>query len=203
MGTADDAPWDNAALLFKWGKENGEEDDSYKKGEVADASGHHKRANANYTGTSLVERELDYGLALYCVECGFGGEATLWGEMEVDMGFFSIDVSKAQAGFKANMRAGLNLGMEAYVQYEKEWEKTLAKIPIGGFHVPLLITVGPFVSVSIEAKAGISATGTLLIGAIAVWDSVDVLIDLKTSSNSHVTSLVPRFVYLSYRSYVY
>jgi hypothetical protein len=182
-------------LLFKWGKENGEEDDSYKKGEVADSSGHHKRWNTNDTEEALARRELDYGLALYCVECGFGGEATLFGELEVDIEILppSISVSKAQAGFNANMRAGLNLGMEAFVKYEKEWEKTLAKIPLGGFHVPLVITVGPFVSVGIEAKAGISATGTLLIGATAVWDDVDVLIDLKNSGNSHVTGLVPRF----------
>ncbi|KAL5383437.1 hypothetical protein PMIN06_005727 [Paraphaeosphaeria minitans] len=77
IGEAEDAPWEKAALLWKWGKEGGEEDDSYKKGEVASDSGHHKRSNL----TMLDKRELDYGLALYCVECGFGGSAKIWGEI--------------------------------------------------------------------------------------------------------------------------
>ena len=189
LGIDDDAPWDNAALLFKWGKEGGEEDGAYKKGEVADPNGHHKRSNV----TDLAKRELDYGLALYCVECGFGGSATIWGQLDVDIGFFTLDVTTAQVGFNANFKAGLNLGMEAYVKYEKEWEKELAKIQLGGFEIPLLFYIGPFVSLSVEAKAGISATGSLLIGAAVAWDTVEIVLDLLHSDGSHANGLVPRF----------
>jgi len=183
----DDAPWDNAALLAKWSKAGGEEDDSFKKGEVADPNGHHKRSNV----TELAKRELDYGLALYCVECGFAGSATIWGEL--DWGVLD-GVTKAQAGFNANFKAGLYLGMQAYVKYEKEWEeKQLARINFGGFSIPFLASVGPFVSLSVEAKAGISATGTLLIGAAVAWDDIDILLDVINTGNSHVNGLTPRF----------
>jgi hypothetical protein len=186
LGVDDDAPWDNAALLFKWGKEGGEEDDSFERGEKADPNGHHKRSNV----TDLARRELDYGLALYCVECGFGGEATIFGQLD----FSLIDgIETAQVGFAASFKAGLNLGMEAYVKYEKEWEKELAKIQLGGFEIPVLLYIGPFVSLSVEAKAGISATGSLLIGAAVAWDNVDIVLDLLHSESSHANGLVPRF----------
>jgi hypothetical protein len=189
LGIDDNAPWDNAALLLKYSKDGGEEDASWKKGEVADPNGHHKRSNV----TDLAKRELEYGLALYCVECGFAGSATIWGELDVDIGFFTLDVTTAQVGFGAQFKAGLNLGMEAYVKYEKEWEKELAKIQLGGFEIPLLLYIGPFVSLSVEAKAGISATGSLLIGAAVAWDNVDIVLDLLHSDGSHANGLIPRF----------
>ena len=188
LGVDDDAPWDNAALLAKFGKAGGEEDDSFSHGEVADPNGHHKRSNE----TDLAKRELDYGLALYCVECGFEGSATVYGDIEFEfLPFPSIE--KAQVGFQASFKAGLNLGMEAYVKYEKEWEKQLARIPIGGFTIEDLADIGPFVSLSVEAKAGISATGSLLIGAAVAWDDVDIVLDLLDSGGSHVNGLIPRF----------
>jgi hypothetical protein len=187
LGIDDEAPWDNAALLAKFGKAGGEEDDSFAHGEVADPNGHHKRSNE----TDLAKRELDYGLALYCVECGFGGSATISGEIIFE--FFPPGIEKAQVGFNANFKAGLNLGMEAYVKYEKEWERELANIPLGGFSIPTLADIGPFVSLSVEAKAGISATGSLLIGAAVAWDDIDIVLDLLDSGDSHVNGLTPRF----------
>lgn len=187
LGVDEDAPWDNAALLAKWSKAGGEEDESYKKGEVADPNGHHKRS---FNETELAKRELEYGLALYCVECGFAGSATIWGELSWEL---FEGVTTAQAGFNANLKAGMNLGMVAYVKYEKEWEKQLARFNVGGFSIPALASVGPFVSLSVEAKAGISATGSLLIGAAVAWDNIDILLDVLNSGNSHVNGLRPRF----------
>jgi cell division septation protein DedD len=187
LGIDDEAPWDNAAPLFKWSKAGGEEDSSWKEGEVADPNGHHKRSNE----TDLAKRELDYGLALYCVECGFGGSATIWGSIEFD--FLALSIETAQVGFQASFKAGLNLGIEAYVKYEKEWEKELARIPLGGFSIPVIADIGPFVSLSVEAKAGVSATGSLLIGAAVAWDDVDIVLDLLDSGGSHVNGLTPRF----------
>ncbi|KAF4980569.1 hypothetical protein FZEAL_3448, partial [Fusarium zealandicum] len=191
MGPADDAPWDNAALLFKWGKDGGEADDSYAKGEVADPNGHHKRWNES----ALAERALDYGLALYCVECGFAGSATIRGEIDASVKILPpfVEVDTVQAGFDATFKAGLNLGMQAFVKYEKEWEKELERIPLGGFSIPLLVDIGPFVSLSVQAKAGIEATGSLLIGAAVEWDNIDVTLDLLDGQNSHANGLIPTF----------
>lgn len=196
LGADEDAPWDNAALLWKWGKAGGEEDDSYKKGEVAnkEGGGHHKREynQTELAERGLTERELDYGLALYCVECGFSGEATIWGEIDASILFFELNT--VQAGFRAEFHAGVNIGMQAFVKYEKSWEKDIFKIFLpGGFSIPLLVDVGPFISVGVEAKAGIEATGTLLVGADINWDDIDVMIDLLDSGNSHARGFKPRF----------
>ncbi|KAL5383438.1 hypothetical protein PMIN02_009604 [Paraphaeosphaeria minitans] len=85
--------------------------------------------------------------------------------------------------------------MEAFVKYEKEWEKELARIPLGGFAISGLVEVGPFVSLGVEAKVGIEATGELLIGAGVEWDNVDIMLDLLDSGNSHANGLVPQFVH--------
>ncbi|KAM0245967.1 hypothetical protein ACHAQJ_010402, partial [Trichoderma viride] len=192
LGTDPDAPWPNAAPLEQWGKEGGEEDDSYEKGEVASPTGHHKRSNeTSLSAPALATRDLDYGLALYCVECGFGGSATIWGEMDASLWTFSIDT--LQVGFNANFEAGLNLGMEAFVKYEQEWSKELGRIDLGGFEIPLLVDVGPFISVSVDAEVTIDATGTLLIGASVSWDNIDIMLDLLDSSNSHANGLSPSF----------
>ena len=114
----DDAPWDNAALLFKWGPEGGEPDDSYEKGENSKPNGHHKRSNVTDLATrDLDNRDLDYGLALYCVDCGFSGTATIWGSLYVEVDILppSISLTTLQAGFDATFQAGLNLGLEALI----------------------------------------------------------------------------------------
>lgn len=130
LGTDDDAPWENAALLAEWGSEGEEEDDSFEKGEVASSDGHHKKRSTN--GTSLQERDttLEYGLKLYCVECGFGGQADLWSYIDVGLDPFEDDfgLNTLQCGLDLSMVAGFALGFYAFVDYEKEWEKELGRI---------------------------------------------------------------------------
>ncbi|KAF5646099.1 uncharacterized protein FTJAE_2188 [Fusarium tjaetaba] len=184
LGTDEDAPWPNAAKLIAWGSEGGEEDDSYKKGEVADPNGHHKR----WDNATLPERDLSYGLILYCVECGFGGKASLTGTIEASL---IHGITKAQIQFNAQFKAGLNLGLEAFVTYEKEWTYPVAEFSPWNFGIPLLCTVGPYIGLDVQAGITIEATGTLLIGASVEWENIDILIDLLDSSNSHSNGLTP------------
>ncbi|KAL4727835.1 hypothetical protein ACLX1H_004524 [Fusarium chlamydosporum] len=185
LGTDEDAPWENAAKLIEWGSEGGEADDSYAKGEVADPNGHHKRGG-NY---SLVERDLSYGLALYCVECGFGGSASLTGAISG----YPTGLDEAYIGLKAQFKAGLNLGLKAFVKYEKEWSKDLVDFPLASFGILGIADVNPYIGVSIEAGLEISATGTLLIGASVEWDNIDIMVDLLDGDKSHSNGLSPVF----------
>ncbi|KAM0316190.1 hypothetical protein ACHAPQ_011396 [Fusarium lateritium] len=185
LGTDDDAPWDNAANLFSWGSEGGEADDSYAKGEVSDPNGHHKRME----NSTLAERDLTYGLTLYCVECGFSGSASLAGY--IDVGLFSIETAQVQ--FNMQFKAGLNLGLKAFVKYEKSWETELVSLELPAFSIPVVLSVGPYIGLGVEAKMEIEATGTLLIGSSVEWENVDILIDLLDSANSHSNGLTPVF----------
>ncbi|KLO82142.1 Uncharacterized protein LW93_9324 [Fusarium fujikuroi] len=188
LGTDEDAPWENAAKLIEWGSEGGEEDDSYSKGEVADPNGHHKR----WDNATVAERDLSYGLILYCVECGFGGKASLTGTIEASI--FS-GMETAQIQFNAQFKAGLNLGLKAFVTYEKEWTYPVAEFSPWNFGIPLLCTVGPYIGLDVQAGMTIEATGTLLIGASVEWENIDILIDLLDSSNSHSNGLTPVFTH--------
>jgi hypothetical protein len=178
--------------MYYWTGDGGSADDSYSKGEVASSTGHHKRSNE----TALVVRDgLKFGLAFYCVQCGFEGSTTLWGAFDYDVNsdFPYIHVTQAQAGLKANFKAGVNLGMMAFVKYTQSETVKLLTIPVGGFSIAEVIDVGPYISVSVKASMTIKATGQLLIGANIVWDNIDILLDLVNNDNSHVRNLVPRF----------
>ncbi|KAF5025739.1 hypothetical protein F66182_2206 [Fusarium sp. NRRL 66182] len=197
LGTDPSAPWDEAALLYKWGKEGGQKDDSFSKGQVAKPRTPTNPNNPSHLNSSpkrsMEERNLDHGLAMYCVDCGFGGSATIWGEIEVTTKFFRPFVKKVETRFDATFTAGLNLGMQAFVKYEKKHQQDLARIPISGFTIPALASVGPFVSLSVEAKAGIKSTGSLLMGAEVQWDDIDAKIDLLSPRNSYANNIVPSF----------
>lgn len=185
-GVDEDAPWPNAAKLVEWGSEGGEPDDSYAKGEIADPNGHHKRGG-NY---SLEERDVSYGLILYCVECGFKGEAELTGTITTS---FRHGLEVAQVALQAKLKAGLHLGLKAFVKYEKEWSKDFFEIPLASFGIYALLEIVPYVGVGIEAGLEIEATGTLLIGASVEWESIDILVDLLDGDNSHSNGLTPVF----------
>ncbi|EWZ31361.1 hypothetical protein FOCG_08468 [Fusarium oxysporum f. sp. radicis-lycopersici 26381] len=131
-----------------------------------------------------------YGLTLYCVECGFGGKASLTGTVEVSL-FGGIEVAQIQ--FNTQFKAGLNLGLKAFVKYEKEWTYLVGEINPWSFGIALLRAVGPYVGLDVKAGMSIEATGTLLIGASVEWENIDILIDLVNSGNSHTNGLTTVF----------
>ena len=182
-GSDHSAPWEHAALLKKWGTDGGTPDDSYSKGEVANATGHHKRDDSETSLAVLEDRDLSYGLALYCVDCGFGGSATLWGKLEGHI-FPFPGLDTLQAGLNINMRAGLQLGMTAFVKYSKQYSETIDKQQLFGFGIAGLITIGPYILVGVDASVDISATGQLLIGATAEWEDVSTTLDFLDPGSS-------------------
>ena len=196
FGEADDAPWEGAALLKEWKKGEDPEmkdDDSYKKGEVASAEGHHKRKRSNETylaerGTT--ETEFDYGLALYCVDCGTSGNLQVGGTVDASV---LHGVTECSIHLNGDMQAGLNLGLNAYVKYEKTWTSDQKALDLYRWGVPGVATISPYIGIALQAKFGIEASGQLLIGATAHWDAIDFQLDLVSASNSHANGLVPRF----------
>ncbi|KAF7557303.1 hypothetical protein G7Z17_g850 [Cylindrodendrum hubeiense] len=193
LGIDKDSPWDNAALLAKYNKTGGKTDTSYSKGEIASDFGHHKRSNESALEERKVVKttEKTFGLAAYCVECGFSGTAEIWGDLDVDL--IPFKVTKAQVGFRASFKAGLYLGLVAFVKYEKKYTKSFPRKFIPGFEIPLLAGVGPFVELSFEATMTIQATGSLLLGTAIEWNNIDIMIDLLDYSNSHARGFNPIF----------
>ncbi|RKK41919.1 hypothetical protein BFJ66_g10774 [Fusarium oxysporum f. sp. cepae] len=105
--------------------------------------------------------------------------------------FGGIEVAQIQ--FNTQFKAGLNLGLKAFVKYEKEWTYLVGEINPWSFGIALLRAVGPYVGLDVKAGMSIEATGTLLIGASVEWENIDILIDLVNSGNSHTNGLTTVF----------
>ncbi|SCO91320.1 uncharacterized protein FRV6_15448 [Fusarium oxysporum] len=110
----------------------------------------------------------------------------LWQNVVLSL-FGGIEVAQIQ--FNAQFKAGLNLGLKAFVKYEKEWTYPVGEISPWSFGIPLLCTVGPYIGLDVKAGETIEATGTLLIGTSVEWDNIDILIDLVDSGNNHTNGL--------------
>lgn len=166
------------------------EDDSYKKGEVSSKDGHHKRSNNSSVavrGTS--ETEFDYGLALYCVDCGTEGDFVISGTLSAGIS----GVTECSMRLHGTMQFGLNLGLNAYVKYSNDWKSKQKALDIYKIGVPGIATFSPYIGIQLSAGFGFEASGQILLGATAIWDDIDMQIDLASSSNSHANGLVPRF----------
>ena len=177
--------------LIKYGKEGGKEDKAWQKGEQKNKTAAVKKIEGVKKGK--ISGGVDYGLKIYCVECGFGGGATIYGTLEADVGFFTIDVTKAEVGMNMHLQAGINIGVEAYVLYKKEYTKELARVNLAGWKIPLFLDIGPFISLSIQPGVQIKASGTLLVGANVIWDDIAIKLDMLNSGGSYSRGWTPRF----------
>ncbi|UZP42902.1 hypothetical protein NXS19_010718 [Fusarium pseudograminearum] len=98
-----------------------------------------------------------------------------------------------QVQFNAQFKAGLNLGLKAFVKYENEWSYEFPDFSFWKFGITGVASVDPYIGVEVAAGFSIEATGTLLIGASLEWENIDVLVDLLHHSNSHSNGLTPVF----------
>ncbi|GIZ47997.1 hypothetical protein CKM354_001107200 [Cercospora kikuchii] len=190
LGVDSDAPWPNAVQLLKVGKdEPGVKNDTKKAWEKGELSKDVKKFEGPKPGK--VSGGLEYGVKLYCVQCGFGGQATIYGTMGGELPTFSL--TKLKVGFKLQMKAGANAGFEAYALYKKEYLKQLARINLAGWKIPLLADIGPFIQLSLLLGMEIKASGNLLIGSSVVWDHIEIELDLLDSSKSFSRGWSPRY----------
>lgn len=126
-----DAPWENAVLLAEFGPD-GDEGGS----EAGDAK---VRRHANTT--ELAERDgFEYGLKLYCVDCGFQGTAAAQGNLGIN--WLSASVYRADVTLSGQMYVGMFLGLQMYVSYEKTWEKDFVRQYLNPWSIPLILEFG-------------------------------------------------------------
>lgn len=105
----EEAPWPDAVLLASFGPDGEEQDGNTQK---------LRRSSANET--ELAERDgLDYGLKVFCVDCGFQGTAAATGSLGIN--WLSASVYNAEVTLSGKMYAGMFLGLQMFVEYEKEW----------------------------------------------------------------------------------
>lgn len=124
----DDAPWENAFLL--WDSDNGEDNKEAEGSNGESGGGEKKRSLERRKGSGIKK-----GFKLYCVDCDINGHFTFGGIVEVCVdptGFFcNIKRGIEQVGIYMNgqLHAGMYLGLEAYVKWEKQFKRELYKMP--------------------------------------------------------------------------
>ncbi|ODV62963.1 uncharacterized protein ASCRUDRAFT_68758 [Ascoidea rubescens DSM 1968] len=130
-------------------------------------------------------------LKFFCVDCGAKGSASIKGS-----GTFSFALIKFTAGTVAadmNLAVGLQLGIEAKIEYENSFEVSFAKIGLPGLSYGVL-TLGPMITVGAEVTFSAAATGTVLGGGKFVISNAKAVVDLVDSSKSYASGWTPNFV---------
>lgn len=130
-------------------------------------------------------------VTLYCVDCGIKGHVTVAGVAKWNL----LDGLKAlNANMKANMEAGLNLGLVATAIFSDEKKKPLINqaIPNLGMSVKGIFSAGVFVGVDAVAKMNIKAEGQALVGVTMAWPAFEATMDL-IGDGSKVTGYEPQF----------
>lgn len=178
MSVDPDAPWDNAVLLESFGPDDDDSDGSESK------------VRRSASTTDLMERDgLEYGLKLYCVDCGFQGSATATGSIGIN--FLEVECYNAQVTLSGNMYAGMFLGMEMFVEYSKTYTKNFVQQYLNPWEIPLILEFGPYISIGVEASIDIKAEGTLLLGASATWGGFEAVMDFLNPDASSATGFEP------------
>jgi hypothetical protein len=121
--------------------------------------------------------------ALICAGCGTSGSITLTGS--ISFSIFS-GVTAASVSLNGNMQVILELGLIAngLSTTQSIGDFNILDVPLGGLDVPGIITVGPQIEVDIGASVTISATGSLLVGAVLSWPNIQASVDLKKDTAS-------------------
>lgn len=129
------------------------------------------------------------GITFYCVNCGIHGSVAVSGS--ISFGVIG-GITAGSIGMAGNLQAGLEIGMDAYAEYDKSL--TLARLVhqgIPGFSIPNVITVGPEVTLDLTADFSVSAEGQLLAGITLSLPDFGANLDVFDPSRSTSHGSVP------------
>jgi len=120
---------------------------------------------------------------LICAGCGTSGSLTVTGS--ISFSIFS-GITAATISLSGNMQVVLELGLVANGLSASIplGDVNILDVPLGGLDVPGIITIGPQIEVDVGATVDISATGSLLVGAVLSWPSIQATIDLERNTAS-------------------
>ncbi|KAF2692077.1 hypothetical protein K458DRAFT_381903 [Lentithecium fluviatile CBS 122367] len=150
-------------------------------------------------GIKLLDFDSESGasIQIFCVECGASGDFTIRGALRFSIG---KGLEKAEVGIKGNLEAALQLGFVGSLALEgtankreetKEFEKRLVTLPLSPFSIPGILIIGPSASLATGFDMTFEASGKLLAGAIATWDNIEAVLDLKDNDNNKADGFVP------------
>ncbi|RDW59947.1 hypothetical protein BP6252_13034 [Coleophoma cylindrospora] len=128
-------------------------------------------------------------IAGYCVGCGVTGSARVQGKMSFSI--LQAKLTEGSVGINGNIKAGLGFGLSAEATYSDKFTKEIISIPIGGFAIPKIVTIGPVIALDVDLEVDIKAVGELLIRAEASLPNFSAKLDLVNDKGSTQTGFKP------------
>lgn len=181
-----DSPWGDAYQIYQY--QEGEGDLNYG----IDAEGLEKLTGTDDLLTiniDGVEQEPVPGVTLYCVECGITGSLKTTGSASFTLieGFTAMKL-----GVAGNIHAAWQLGVDAYADWEHDIASIrLLEVGVPGFFIPEVITVGPMLTLDIDATIEVEAQGQLLIGSSYSLEKFSATVDFFNHANSNSRGFTP------------
>ena len=131
-------------------------------------------------------------IALYCVDCGVDGQATVGGEFGYSV--IPPKLTKLVVGVQGSITAQVNLGLHAQAEYSTTYKKTLITqaIPNAGISIGDLGTIGAFIQLDASADFKARAEGQVLVGASASIPDFKATLD-AFGGTSGASGFTPKF----------
>ncbi|RDW56394.1 hypothetical protein BP5796_13216 [Coleophoma crateriformis] len=129
-------------------------------------------------------------VAGYCVGCGVTGMARVQGKMSFSI--LQAKLTEGSVGINGNIKAGLGFGIHAEATYSDTFTREIISIPIGGFSIPKIVTIGPVIALDVDLNVDVKAVGDLLITAEASLPNFAAKLDLVDSKKSSQTGFEPK-----------
>lgn len=102
-------------------------------------------------------------------------------------------ISAGNVGMSGNLAAGLEIGIDAYAEFTKTLNiARLVHQGVPGFSIPGIVTLGPEITLDMNAEFGISAEGQLLAGVQMNWPSLGANLNMLNPSASSYYGFTPQ-----------
>lgn len=172
----DDSPWGSAYEIYKWTPSGGG-DLNYGLG---------LGALAKMTGADQIKLfEIDGvtqlpvpGIKLWCVDCNVKGKVIVTGQATFT---FPFGITNLLVKMDGDIKANMGIGLDAFAEYTADLFKfRIFEIGVPGFYIPEVITVGPYISLDINAELKVEALGQFLASAEMHWEKIGFTIDFLT-----------------------
>ncbi|KAH8896904.1 hypothetical protein GQ53DRAFT_890380 [Thozetella sp. PMI_491] len=174
-----DSPWGEAYRLV-----------DYNPGEKDSGFSESKAALEGMRDDLIGEPDPEPGIEVFCVDCGISGSVTV----AVHLSIHPFDgIGEGSVGVHGNMYAGLYLGIDAFAKADKTVTKQLISRGLPGWSIPGIISIGPELSLSVQAGVEVQAEGQIFAGASLNWTDFQAKFDIAHPSKSTSSGWDPIF----------
>ena len=184
----DDCPWgDDCFEIYSYrvGEESGDFNYGLSAGVLAKMTGADQILTFKIDG---VEQLPVPGVKVWCVDCGMHGSIKTTGSAT----FTVIGITRLGLRLAGDLNANVQLGIDGFYHFERPvFEQRLFTAGLPGFSIPDIISIGPYLSIDIEAKVEVETIGQVLAGVNLDWPEIGMFVDFMDFSRAKSYGYAP------------